>query len=294
MKPLARLLGGVALVFSMAAPALASGPSQAVDDYLDTVSKVTHIDVLANDTTSGAPTLRIATGPSNGEAVVIANGSPKIKYSSYATGPSVDSFIYELCDESGACSTATVTVGYGPAVPTTTTTGPTSTSSTTIPTATSPTTTSAPVTTPTTPTTDTTAVPATPAAPEPSAGEGHVDVPDPTTATLLPELSSPLVWATPTAAEPKVHLLAETTLGSQDLLTAGTTIGEPRRIRLGEDVAYLGRSGVDTLALVARPALMVSGIVGFLMIGLPQNALGSALGFLAAFRRRKKTVATPE
>ena len=72
------------------------------------------------------------------------------------------------------------------------------------------------------------------------------------------------------------------------MLTAGTAIGEPRGIRLGEDVAYLGRSGMDTLALVATPALMVSGIVGFLMIGLPQNTLGSALGFLAAFRRKKK------
>ncbi len=77
------------------------------------------------------------------------------------------------------------------------------------------------------------------------------------------------------------------TLGSQELLTAGATIGEARGIRLGEDVAYLGRSGLDTIALVATPALMVSGIIGFLMIGLPQNVMASVLGLLAGFRRRR-------
>ena len=278
MKQLTRFLGGVAIVCFMAGPALASGPSQAVDDYLDTANKVTHIDVLANDTTWGTSTLRIANGPSNGEAVVIANGSPKIKYTTYATGSSTDTFRYELCDESGSCTTATVTVGFGPPVPATTTTSPTTTTTTS----------AAPVTTPTSPTTDTTAVPSTPPALEPSAEGEHVDVPEPTTTTLPPEPSSLLVLATPTAATPKVHVLAETTLGSHDMLTAGTAIGEPRGVRLGEDVAYLGRSGMDTLALVATPALMVSGIVGFLMIGLPQNALGSAAGFLAVFRRRKR------
>jgi hypothetical protein len=286
MKRLTRFLGAVALVCLMAGPALASEPSQAVDDYVDTANKVTHIDVLANDTTSGATTLRISNGPSNGEAVVIANGSPKIKYTTYATGPSIDTFGYELCDESGSCSTATVTVGYGQAVPATTTTTPSSTT-TSAPSATT-TTSAAPVTTPTPPTTDTTAAPSNPPAPEPSTGEEQVDLPDPTTTTISPEPSSLMVLATPTAATPKVHVLAETTLGSHDRLTAGIAIGEPRGVRLGEDVAYLGRSGMDTLALVATPALMVSGIVGFLMIGLPQNALGSALGFLAAFRRRKK------
>ena len=275
MKSLSGLLGGVALICFTASPALASGPSQAVDDYVDTANKVVHIDVLANDTTSGTSTLRIATGPSNGEAVVLADGSPKIKYTSFATDDSVDTFRYELCDESASCTTATVTVDFGPPLATTTTTAPTTTSA---PTATS----AVPVTTPASPTTVATAAPSTPPAPE------IVDVPDPTTTTISPEHSSLLVLATPSAATPKVHVLAETTLGSHDLLTAGTAIGEPRGIRLGEDVAYLGRSGMDTLALVATPALMVSGIVGFLMIGLPQNTLGSALGFLAAFRRKKK------
>ena len=253
-----------------AGPALASGPSQAIDDYVDTANKVVHIDVLANDTTSGISTLQIATGPSNGEAVVLANGSPKIKYTSFATDASVDTFRYELCDDSGSCTTATVTVGFGPPVATTTTVVPT--------------TTIAPVVTPISPITDTTAAPSTPPAPE--TGEEQVDVPDPTTTTLSPEPSSLLVLASPTPA--KVHVLAETTLGSHDMLTAGTVIGERRGIRLGEDVAYLGRSGMDTLALVATPALMVSGIVGFLMIGLPQNGFGTALGFLAAFRRKKR------
>ncbi len=83
------------------------------------------------------------------------------------------------------------------------------------------------------------------------------------------DASGPAVSDVVAEAAPKVHVLAEMTLGSHDMLTAATAIGEPRGIRLGEDVAYLGRSGLDTLALVATPALMVSGVVGFLMIGLP-------------------------
>ena len=39
--------------------------------------------------------------------------------------------------------------------------------------------------------------------------------------------------ATPADATPKVHVLAETTLGSHDRLTAGTAIGEPRGVQIG-------------------------------------------------------------
>ena len=69
---------------------------------------------------------------------------------------------------------------------------------------------------------------------------------------------------------------------------AGTTVGEPHEIDIAEDVGFLGRTGTDTLKLVAVPAVMVSGIVGFLLVGLPQNALGGLLGFLVAKRRGDK------
>lgn len=283
MRRLAGLLGSVAVLCCIAAPVMATGPSQAVDDYVETTNKVTQIDVLSNDTTAGTSTLRITRGPSNGEALVIANGSPKVKYTAFATGAGVDTFGYELCDASGSCSTATVTIGFFP--PVTTTSAPITTTTTSAPV--TSTTTSAPITTiPSTPTTDTTAAPSTPSSPGPTEGEDHE--PDPASTTWAPGPSGPAVSDVVAEAAPKVHVLAETTLGSHDMLTAATAIGEPRGIKLGEDVAYLGRSGMDTLALVATPALMVSGVVGFLMIGLPQNALGSVLGFLAAFRRRKK------
>ena len=260
MKPLTGLLGGVALACWMAAPALASAGDSpnAVDDYVERENKVIHIDVLANDTAAGATldssTLQIATGPAYGEAIVIATGTPRIKYTAFATNATVDTFKYRICDTEGSCATATVTINFVDAVVATTSTT-TSTTSTSTPTTT------------TTSTEDEAAAPLAPQAPEPS----------------TPPVSDP-----PTDTTPKVHALAETTLGSHDMLTAGTAIGEARGIQLGEDVAYLGRSGLDTLTLVATPALMVSGIVGFLMIGLPQNGFGSALGFLTAYKSRRK------
>jgi hypothetical protein len=98
----------------------------------------------------------------------------------------------------------------------------------------------------------------------------------------MPTLDGPT-----TPATPRVHALGEMTL---DTFEAGvrTTIGIPSGVRLGEDVAYLGKSSLDTLALIASPTLMVSGVVGFLMIGLPQNAAGSAIGFLTGFWRKRK------
>jgi hypothetical protein len=71
----------------------------------------------------------------------------------------------------------------------------------------------------------------------------------------------------------------------QALLAAGTIVGEPHEIDIREDALFLGRIGADTLKLVAVPAVMVSGLVGFLLVGLPQNALGGLLGFLVAKRR---------
>lgn len=70
-------------------------------------------------------------------------------------------------------------------------------------------------------------------------------------------------------------------------------VGEPHEIDIAKDVLFLGRIGADTLKLVAVPAVMVSGIVGFLLVGLPQNALGGLLGFLVAKRRRDREKEQP-
>lgn len=276
-----RLTGVLAALFvlCLALPALAAGSGPGVaDDYVDTDNKVSHIDVLANDTVGGAPldqaTLRIASNPSQGEAIVIASGSPRVKYTAFGTDPAVDTFTYEICDADGLCAAGTVTVNFaGEVLATTTTTLPSST------------------TTSTTVTTDTTSPDVVnPPAPDSEDPTPEVDSPvqpaAPQTPIAADSPSSPTVALASTFTA-KVHTLGEMTLGSQELLTAGATIGEARGIRLGEDVAYLGRSGLDTIALVATPALMVSGIVGFLMIGLPQNVIGSILGLFAGLRRRK-------
>ena len=285
MTRLTGVLAGL-FVLCLALPALAAGGPNVVDDYVDTNNKVSHIDVLSNDVAGGASldraTLRIGSNPSQGEAIVIASGSPRIKYTAFGTDPAVDTFTYDICDSDGLCATATVTVNFAGEVLVTTTTSTTTPSTTTTTFVTS--------TTSTTPTTATTS-PDVVSPPAPASGEGisvvespvqpaSPQTPKPADSPSLPTVAS----ATTTA---KVHTLGEMTLGSQELLTAGATIGEARGIRLGEDVAYLGRSSLDTLALVATPALMVSGIIGFLMIGLPQNVIASILGLIAGLRRRK-------
>jgi hypothetical protein len=278
-----RLAGVMAALFvvCLALPALATGGPSVVDDYVDTDNKVSHIDVLANDAAGGASldpdTLRIASNPAQGEAIVIASGSPRIKYTAFGTDPAVDTFTYEICDADGLCAAGTVTVNFaGDGLVTTTTTSPSSTTTSTTSTTVTPSTTTSEVVSP----------------PAPESGDPSPEV-DPAAQPISPQTpvaedfpnSSTMAQVTTLTA--KVHPLGEMTLGSQELLTAGATIGEARGIRLGEDVAYLGRSGLDTIALMATPALMVSGIVGFLMIGLPQNVIGSILGLFAGLRRRK-------
>jgi hypothetical protein len=69
------------------------------------------IDVLSNDTDSDGTlrpnTLAIVTGPSNGSASI--NGR-RINYTPNANYNGTDSFVYRICDDDGACDTATVTI----------------------------------------------------------------------------------------------------------------------------------------------------------------------------------------
>lgn len=240
-------------------PALATDAPSAVDDFVDAEGSTTHIYVLANDLGDFDPaTLTVVSGPSRGSALVIAQGSPKIKYSLAGGGSESDSFQYSICNSAGACSVATVTINIGsqPSPITTTTT---------------------------TSTTQPPAVPSTGTASPP---------------TTVPLATDPVVTATTTvpptttaAVDPIAELALETRIGNPSV---GTTVGEPRGIQFDEDIRYLGRSGRDTLAVVAVPAIMVSGLVGFLMIGLPQNAVGAGLGFLFGFRRKsRKPESTP-
>ena len=277
MRSLGIVLGGAALSFLAAVPAFAAGGPTAVDDSVEGEKTVIHIDVLANDSSGGAnidtSTLRIASDPSRGEAVVIASGSPKVKYTAAGSQAQLDSFTYSICDSDGVCSSATVMVNFLGEIPATTTTvGPT----TTLP---------PPVVTVPPPPAPTATVPTQPSVPERATT---------TTAQISPAsppATSPVAAppTTTTAPAAGVHALGELALGSNDRRAAGTTLGEARGVKLDEDVAYLGRSGLDTLALVATPALMVSGIVGFLMIGLPQNAFGLLFGVLAGRRRKEKS-----
>ena len=289
MRSLGIVLGGAALSFFAAVPAFAAagGPSP-VDDSVVAEQKVVHIDVLANDSAGDAnidtATLRIASAPSRGDAVVLASGSPKVKYTAAGSEAEVDTFTYEICDGDGLCASATVIVNFLGEAPTTTTTiGPTTTTLTPTTTTISPTTLPSPIDT-------------VPVAPAPATTVPVEPDSPPTTTTVRPTPTSPAPTfpvatpATITAApDANVHALAELALGSNDRQPVGTTLGEARGVKLDEDVAYLGRSGLDTLALVATPALMVSGFVGFLMIGLPQNAFGLLFGVLTGRRRKKKS-----
>lgn len=76
------------------------------DSFVST-HPVTLVQVLANDTYSGAPTLSIVSGPPPGEGKVQIDGQA-IKYiSQNYDGPT--SFVYRLCNAANVCDTATVT-----------------------------------------------------------------------------------------------------------------------------------------------------------------------------------------
>ncbi|MDH3308038.1 MAG: Ig-like domain-containing protein, partial [Acidimicrobiia bacterium] len=69
-----------------------------------------NIDVLANDADPNLDpsSLSVDTAPANGTAVVVAG--PTIDYDPNPDFFGLDTFIYEICDTSAACSTETVTV----------------------------------------------------------------------------------------------------------------------------------------------------------------------------------------
>lgn len=274
MTATTRLLIYVGLISSLTLPAMAeeASPPNAVDDHIETEQKTTHIYVLDNDTADGDPldpaTLSIVSPPSRGDAVVIAKGAVRVKYTATATEPFTDKFRYAICNTVGLCATATVTVNYHATTTTTSSTTTTSTTSTTTP--------------------DPAPQPTTPPTTGPSEQtEGQPDQPDDTAAPEPTSTTEPV--KPPPDPDNLLDLIDETPSRPNGMTNPpGTTIGESNGFQFHSDMLYLGRTGKDTLRMVATPALMVSGLVGFLMVGLPQNAFGAALGFLAAFRRKRK------
>ena len=261
MKRPSILGGALAVLLGIGLTASAQSAPVVVDDWAETDGKTVQIYVLANDSGDIDPsTLVLLTQPTIGSATVIASGSPKIKYSGDGSG--TDTFQYSVCSSSGACATATVTVNLVSSATTTTAAATTSTTATT---------TAAPLTSAPVPRPSPTSPPVTTASP----------------ATTAP----PAAPTTPPTAP--VDPLAALEVGAGPALAAGTMVGEPHEIDIAKDVLFLGRIGADTLKLVAVPAVMVSGIVGFLLVGLPQNALGGLLGFLVAKRRRDREKEQP-
>ncbi len=261
MKRASILGGALAVLLGIALSASAQSAPVVVDDWAETDGKTVQIYVLANDSGDIDPsTLVLLSQPTIGSATVIASGSPKIKYSGDGSG--TDTFQYSVCSSSGACATATVTVNLVSSATTTTAAATTSTTATT---------TAAPLTSAPVPRPSPTSPPVTTASP----------------ATTAP----PAAPTTPPTAP--VDPLAALAVGAGPALAAGTMVGEPHEIDIAKDVLFLGRIGADTLKLVAVPAVMVSGIVGFLLVGLPQNALGGLLGFLVAKRRRDREKEQP-
>ncbi len=261
MKRASILGGALAVLLGIGLTASAQSAPVVVDDWAETDGKTVQIYVLANDSGDIDPsTLVLLSQPTIGSATVIASGSPKIKYSGDGSG--TDTFQYSVCSSSGACATATVTVNLVSSATTTTAAATTSTTATT---------TAAPLTSAPVPRPSPTSPPVTTASP----------------ATTAP----PAAPTTPPTAP--VDPLAALAVGAGPALAAGTMVGEPHEIDIAKDVLFLGRIGADTLKLVAVPAVMVSGIVGFLLVGLPQNALGGLLGFLVAKRRRDREKEQP-
>lgn len=83
----------------------------ATDDYARTSwAQDTTIFVLANDQLNGSlnPTVRVITDPKRGGTKVNLNGS--IVYMPHESRPGRDQFLYEVCDELGACDSATVVI----------------------------------------------------------------------------------------------------------------------------------------------------------------------------------------
>jgi len=89
-------------------------PPNAVDDAASTASGVgVTIPVLANDSDSDGvlvnSTLTVITPPLNG-SVIVSSGTGDITYIPIAGFVGTDTFVYQICDDDGACDTAIVTV----------------------------------------------------------------------------------------------------------------------------------------------------------------------------------------
>ena len=91
-------------------PATVTPTIKAVDDTaITTLNTPVNINVLSNDKDYGTtPQVSLQTPPSNGTAIVNADGS--ISYTPNTNYSGTDSFVYELCDGAGNCVTATVTI----------------------------------------------------------------------------------------------------------------------------------------------------------------------------------------
>ncbi len=92
----------------------ANSPPEAADDSAVTdEDTAVVIDVLANDTDSDGTLLpgstTVTSGPGNGSTSV-NGGTGAITYTPNADYNGGDSFVYQVCDDGGACDTATVTV----------------------------------------------------------------------------------------------------------------------------------------------------------------------------------------
>jgi hypothetical protein len=85
----------------------------AVDDAVATpVDTSVTIDVLANDIYVDSAVVSLQVGPSHGLVGPWVDGT--ITYSPDSGFFGTDSFTYQICDASGLCDTATVTITVGP------------------------------------------------------------------------------------------------------------------------------------------------------------------------------------
>ncbi len=92
----------------------ASPPVAGDDSAMVETGQTVLIDVLGNDTDDDGDideaTLTIMTAPANGLAAIIDDGEgPEISYEAGTVG-SIESLVYEICDETGLCNQATVTI----------------------------------------------------------------------------------------------------------------------------------------------------------------------------------------
>jgi Ca2+-binding RTX toxin-like protein len=95
-------------------PAPGTGPHAQVDEATILAGETDDLDVLDNDTDPDddldETSLRIVTQPDTGTAEIINDGDgPVIRYTA-SPEPGLDHLTYEICDRSGRCDTAVVTI----------------------------------------------------------------------------------------------------------------------------------------------------------------------------------------